>query len=187
MGVPVKNYEHFYTVDEEGNIYSLRKNKILKPSITNNGYLTVELFNETRSSKRLLIHRIVAETFIPNPQRFKQVNHKDENKRNNNVNNLEWCSAKYNMNYGTAKERRKQSREWYRTSEKSKIIARKNGSVVSKKVVQIDKSGNILHIYNSAKQASNITGLSHSHILECCAGKRYKTVGGYIWKYYERM
>lgn len=182
MGVPVPGYETFYSIDECGNVYSIRSKRFLKPTIGNNGYCTVE-FNVKGKVKRLLVHRLVAQAFLPNPFNYPQVNHKDENKENNHVSNLEWCTAKYNMTYGNAPSVRKESRAWFTKSEKIKQIARINGKKVSKPVVKMDIQGNILDVYESAKQAALLNNINHSHICECCLGKRYKTVGGYKWIY----
>lgn len=177
-------YEGLYEVSDKGNVRSLfRYKKQLKPSKGNNGYLSVELF-KGKQRKRASIHRLVATAFISNPQNLPQVNHKDENKHNNCVENLEWCSAKYNMVYGTAMSRRIANTDY--SSPRYLENARKNGATQSKPVLQFSKDGILLNRYSSGKEAYRKTGLSHSHILECCAGKRYKTVGGYIWKYDER-
>ena len=103
-GIPVLfkdvvGYEGLYTVSEDGRIYSHISNKFLKPNVTKCGYATVQLF-KNKTGKRLLIHRLVAQAFIPNPENKEQVNHKDENKLNNQISNLEWNSRKENMNYG---------------------------------------------------------------------------------------
>lgn len=182
--LPVIGYEGLYEVSDKGNVRSLfRYKKQLKPSKGNNGYLSVELF-KGKQGKRVSIHRLVATAFISNPQNLPQVNHKDENKHNNCVENLEWCSAKYNMVYGTAMSRRIANTDY--SSPRCLENARKNGATQSKPVLQFSKDGILLNRYSSGKEAYRKTGLSHSHILECCAGKRYKTVGGYIWKYDER-
>ena len=136
-------------------MYSLRSEKYLKPNMSKSGYLSVELFDENGKSKRLLIHRLVAMAYIPNPENLPQVNHIDENPLNNAVSNLEWCTAKYNMNYG-------------------------NGA---KTVLQYSRNGEFIARYNSAAEASRKTGANHSHIIECCNGKRYKTVNNFIWKF----
>ena len=143
----------------------------------------VELVGDDGVSKRLLVHRLVAMAFIPNKDNLPQVNHKDENKGNNNVQNLEWCTARYNMTYGTGPTRRRKSTEWFYKSERLKNTSRENGKVVSRPVEQYDRSGNFIARYDSGKDASKATGFSHSHIMECCAGKRYKTVGGFVWRY----
>ena len=102
----VKGYEGLYQVSNLGRIKSLgnlqnRKEKLLKINIRN-GYCTTYLYKNNKK-KSFLCHRLVAEAFISNPDNLPQVNHKDENKLNNCVENLEWCTAKYNVNYSSAK------------------------------------------------------------------------------------
>ena len=98
---PVKDFPN-YLVSDKGEIYSLYTNKYLSPRITELGYLVVILtHNGIKKSKR--VHRLVAEAFIPNPNNLPEINHKDENKLNNSVDNLEWCNRTYNNNYGTHK------------------------------------------------------------------------------------
>lgn len=129
--------------------------------------------------KCCLVHRLVANAFIDNPNNLPQINHIDEKPSNNCVTNLEWCTAKYNMNYGIgAKTRHKKidySKEIY------KINAVKNGKKASKPVMQI-KNNKIIAKFESAKEASLITKSNHSHICECCLGKR-KSTNGFEWKY----
>ena len=108
----IPGYEGLYEVSSYGRVKSLEryksnnggiqliKEKILKPHNTKKGYLTVQFHN-----KIFKVHRLVAQAFIPNPDNLPMVNHKDEDKTNNNVDNLEWCTAKYNSNYGTSIER----------------------------------------------------------------------------------
>lgn len=182
MGIPVNGYER-YTVNERGRIYSLISNRYLKPHIENTGYCSVELFGKNGKSKRLLIHRLVAAAFIPNPNNYTEINHKDENPLNNHVDNLEWCDHKYNMNFGTLQERKRKSLTEFYKSERIKETARKNGAKRSKAVLQFTKNGDFIARYNSGVEASKATGADHSHILECCNVKRYKTVGGFIWKF----
>ena len=114
----IPEYEGLYHASNLGNIRVLnrvvnsgiknnntviRKGKLLKQRI-NQGYYEVAL--SKNSKKRFLkVHRLIAITFIPNLNNFPSINHKDENKLNNNVNNLEWCSVKYNCNYGTRNKR----------------------------------------------------------------------------------
>lgn len=104
MAIPVQGYPD-YLIGEDGRIWSKKTHKYLKPAYTKTGYASVELFNSS-GSKRLLIHRLVARAFIPNPLNLPQVNHIDEDPRNNSVDNLEWCTAKYNMNYGNGAKTR---------------------------------------------------------------------------------
>lgn len=109
----VVGYEGIYQVSNKGNVYSVERistnnrmfgGQTLKPRHQKNGYLNVVLYkNGVRKTKS--IHRIIAEAFIPNPNCLPQVNHIDEVKVNNNVENLEWCTSKYNNNHGTRIER----------------------------------------------------------------------------------
>ena len=104
----IKGYEKLYQVSNLGNVRRIKfinnrtqkdKIKMLKLIKDKKGYLKINLWKNNKS-KMFLVHRIVAETFILNPNNLPQVNHKDENKSNNCVENLEWCSQKYNNNYG---------------------------------------------------------------------------------------
>lgn len=176
---PVKGYEGLYVVSNTGQVRSLiRCEKELKQNVTKRGYCSVELFRN-KHSKRLLVHRLVAEAFVPNPDELPQVNHIDENPRNNFADNLEWCTAKYNMNYGDGAKRRHSKIDY--TTEKRKQVARKNGKARAVPVMQI-KDNTVLCVYENAKIASERTNVDHSHICDVANGKR-KTAGGYVWKY----
>ena len=158
----IKGYEGLYKVSSEGRIKSLNynhtcKEQILKPGSNKKGYLRVVLCKKGKF-KTFLIHRLVSASFIPNPDNLPEVNHKDEDKTNNNVSNLEWCNRKYNSNYGTRTER----------------MAISQG----KKVLCVEE--NI--IYNSTCEASRITGIIQGSISMACNGKR-KTAGKYHWQY----
>ena len=125
----VVGYEGLYKVSDRGNVYSVERmssqgNKIggrmLKPIRHGNGYIRVSLCkNGIKKNKR--VHRLVAEAFIPNPEKLPQVNHKDENPSNNEFSNLEWCDARYNSNYGTRNER---------IRKKVRAVNIKNGEVI---------------------------------------------------------
>lgn len=101
---PVRGFDD-YVVSDTGEVYSNKQHRMLKQTEKKN-YMMVTLYNEN-GRKHLLVHRLVAEAFIDNPERLPQINHKDENSLNNNVDNLEWCDSKYNNNYGTKIERQK--------------------------------------------------------------------------------
>lgn len=146
-----------------------------------NGYLSVELFKD-KKSKRLLIHRLVAEAFIDNPDNLPVVNHKDECRCNNNVSNLEWCTQAYNLNYGTARERKTKNTHHYYKSERIKEIARKNGASVSKRVIQLSKDGKCIKEFETINQASRALNINASHMIEVAKGER-KSAGGYVWRY----
>lgn len=163
----IKGYEGIYEVSNLGRIKTLSRyirnrkmpEKIKKLDKGKYGYLRVELSNN-KINKKYLVHRLVAETFIPNPNNLPCINHKDENKSNNIVNNLEWCDYLYNNLYND-----KHKKNWV-------------------KVKQLDKNHNIINIFESVTEASKIT-----NILQCkisnCLNNRQKTAGGYHWEYYE--
>ena len=138
----------------------------------------VELFNSD-GSKRVLIHRLVAMAFIPNPDDLPQVNHKDENPSNNHVDNLEWCTAKYNMNYGDGAKTRHSKIDYSKPCYKENAI--KNGKAVSVPVFMFSKNGSFLTSFNSIIDASIATGIHRSNIGMASRGER-KTAGGYVWK-----
>ena len=95
----VCGYEGLYKVDENGNVFSVRNNKLLKRMMFPSGYEYVHLCNGKGKTKLFRVHRLVAETFIPNPNNLPEVNHKDGDKLNNNVKNLEWCTNVENMRH----------------------------------------------------------------------------------------
>ena len=112
----IKGYENLYEVSNLGRVRSLEryvksktgtrivKERILKPVNVGSGYLGVGLYKEGKV-RIIYVHRLVAQAFIPNPNNLPEVNHKDENKTNNRVENLEWCTREYNMSHGTRSER----------------------------------------------------------------------------------
>ncbi|PNX51340.1 MAG: hypothetical protein BV456_03575 [Thermoplasmata archaeon M8B2D] len=158
----IPGYENLYKANKNGNIYTCKYKKFLKPGDVGHGYLGVSL-TKNKKAKTHKVHRLIALTFIENKNNLPQVNHKDEDKTNNCVDNLEWCTFKYNNNYGT----------------RTKRVAIGH----FKEVFKIDiLNGNIIERYNSAKQASILNNLDSSSITKCCKGKR-KSAGGYSWKY----
>lgn len=166
----VKDFEGKYQVSNFGQILSLSygrtgKPKLLKPQKTKDGYLRVGL-SKNGKRKSFLVHRLVAETFIPNSNNLIEVNHKDEDKTNNRTDNLEWCDRKYNMNYGTCIER---------------IVKKTTNGKLSKTVLQFTKSGDFVREWISAKECGR-NGFILSCVIRCCQGKR-KSHKGYIWQY----
>lgn len=114
----IPGYEGLYQVSNTGKIKGLPrvtmqnqilKERILIPGVINNGYLQITL-HKNGEHKNFLVHRLVANAFIPNPKNLPEVNHKDEDKANCNADNLEWCTRKYNLNYGTRNQRSAESR-----------------------------------------------------------------------------
>ena len=159
--VDIKGYEGIYAITSCGKVWSYKAKRFLKTHKSSKGYERVELYKDN-NCKRLTIHKLVATAYIPNPYNLPQVNHKDENKENNSVNNLEWCTNKYNSNYGTRNER----------MSKAKM----------KKVLCIELN----RIFDSGLQAQKQLKIAVSRISECCSGKS-KTAGGYHWQYADEI
>lgn len=96
----IPGYEGLYAATKDGQIWSYKRNKFMKASLNSSGYLKVNLTKDGIPYTHY-VHRLVAETFIPNPDNLPQINHLDENKLNNELSNLTWCTARENLNYGT--------------------------------------------------------------------------------------
>lgn len=176
----VVGYEGLYEVSNLGNVRSLfRYKKQLKWNVSNSGYATVELFRD-KISKRLLVHRLVADAFLSNTHNFPIVNHKDENKLNNNVNNLEWCTQGYNLAYNNGHKRRAESSRWFYDELSIKFC--KDNPAIKVAVVQMSLSGEFIKEWASAKEAAKGLGCKSNHICECCKNKR-KPFNGFKWKY----
>ena len=157
----IEGYEGLYQVSNMGRVRSLRRNIILKSKRETNEYERVVL-STNNIPKLYSIHRLVAMAFIPNPNNYPIVNHKDEDRTNNRVDNLEWCTQKYNVNYGTGIAKRARSQ--------------------SKKVLQFKPDGTFVKEWKSINDIERITGYSSGHISRCCRNIR-KTAYGYLWKY----
>ena len=186
----IKKYEGLYQVSNLGKVKSLerftknnkintigyiKKQKILKLDLLNNGYNTCELYKNNRR-KKFYIHRLVAETFIPNPENKPQVNHINGIKTDNRVENLEWVSAKENIKHGW-------KNELYKNVLKSLI----ENSRRSKKVNQYDKQGKLINTFSSTVEAEKKlkekgVKINSKNIRAVCANRR-KTAGGFVWKY----
>lgn len=154
-----KGFNIIRNVPVKGKILSIKKQK--------SGYLSVSLY-KNGIQKYPTIHRLVAEAFLQNPDNLPQVNHKDEDKTNNRVENLEFCTAKYNSHY---------SKTWENGLPKAY-------EVTSKPVLQFTKSGEFIAEYSSTCEAERQTGIKQTNISKCCLGRKsYKSAGNYIWKY----
>lgn len=116
----IKGYEGLYSIDENGNVWGYKRKKYLKQQKDSSGYYQVVLC-KNGTEKRCLIHRLVAETFLQKEKGKNFVNHKDENKTNNNAANLEWCTHKYNCNYGERNKKISESNNGKPKSELHKI------------------------------------------------------------------
>lgn len=161
----IPDYEGLYQVSNLGNVKNKKTCK-LKAQMTNKyGYLRVCLWKDG-NYKNFTTHQLVAKTFLENKNNYSQINHKDENKLNNKVENLEWCTQKYNNSYGNRLNKIREKKE--------------------KPIAQFDLNNNLINVFNSAKTASLETGTLRSKICLCCKGKRNKT-NGFRWKYYEEV
>lgn len=171
----IKDYPN-YIVSNLGRVKN-SKGRILKLCLIKDGYYQLCL-SKDGISRHHLIHRLVAEAFIPNPNNYPIINHKDENPSNNCAENLEWCTHKYNMNYGNCNKRRSKSL-------KGKIPWCKGKKITNRKtkmVLQYNLSGILVNVYKSIKEIYETQGFSKGNICQCCNGKN-KTAYGYIWKY----
>ena len=170
----IEGLEGLYQVSNLGNVRSLNFRQSGMPHNLSlrirkrDGYVTVNLRNKTR-----IVHRLVAQAFIPNPKDLPQVNHKDEDKTNNCVNNLEWCTCKENIRYSVELHPKRKSyyrkpRKWF------------------KRVRQIDiKSGDIIQEYSCFQEiGQKRNNPNTSGIINCCLGKQ-KTAYGYKWEFCE--
>ena len=166
----VKGYEGLYQVSNFGRIKSLPrntknqyKNGIIKQNvIRGKGYYYINLYN--KGTKLFTVHKLVAETFIPNPSNLPCINHIDGNKLNNKINNLEWCSYSDNEMHA------------YKHNLKTPLF---------KKVNQYDLDGNFIKTWNSIEEANNF--YKTTHISECCNDKSNRKIAkGYLWRYADK-
>lgn len=168
----VVGFEQYYAVSSDGRIIAkprtiMRSNnriwhldeRELKPHDNGNGYLSVLLYDENHKERKY-VHRLVAEAFIPNPDNLPQINHKDENKKNNSVENLEWCTCYYNLTYGTHLQR----------------VA----DAQSMPVLQFTDDGIFVNRFKSAMDASRQTGIPQRNISTACSRTTHYA-NGFIW------
>jgi hypothetical protein len=156
--VKIEGFEN-YEVSNLGKVRNIKSGRILKPYLNQSGYLRHHLYGHDKQ-KELFLHRIIAIAFIDNPEEKPCVNHIDENKLNNDLSNLEWCTVRENIIHGT----------------RTKRVAEKH----FKKVIQLDLNDNVLNEFESMTQAGQETGIDASSIGRCCNGKA-KSAGGYKW------
>lgn len=182
MWVDVLGYEGLYKVSNLGRVKSLdrvsrdgrtRRGRIISTKENNRGYAQVHLC-KNGSCKMKLLHRLVAEAFIQNPNNLPQVNHKDEDKSNNCAINLEWCTNLYNRRYGTGYQRSVDGHDYKKISDANK-----------KPVIQYDLKMNEICRWPSVLEAVKSVGKDHrssSYISRACSGKRNQAYG-YVWRY----
>ena len=168
----IAGYEGYYEVSNLGNVRSIPHEVCTKGGVkrmspgrnliqkkARNGYMRVHLSKEGEARYHA-VHRLVATAFVFNPDNLKQVNHKDENKANNQAENLEWCTRSYNCKYG-----------------------HRNDTMIERRRHEVQSIiGNVIQTYYSIQSASRITGVNAAHICQCCKGER-DTAGGMKWRY----
>lgn len=153
---PIDGYENLYAVSSKGRVKNIETGKVLKNKIGSHGYPFVALCKGDGKPKQIMIHRLVAEAFIENPDNLAQVNHIDECKSNNDVENLEWCTASQNTRH-SAHQR-------------------------SCKINQLSLDGEFIKQWESSEQIKRHLGYSNGHIIDFCKGKRNKAYG-FRWEY----
>lgn len=169
----IPEYEGLYQVSNLGRVKSLPKHyhqeMILKNKLTKDGYHETTLYKNNKS-KCIRTHRLVAIAFIPNPNNKPQINHIDGNKLNNNVNNLEWCTNRENIDH----------------SLKTGLQNHKGkNNPKAKSVLQYDLQGNLINRYDTLREATQMTGVLENKISMVC-NHHSKTAGGYVWKFERR-
>ena len=147
----IENFEG-YSISATGVVLN-PYGKVLKQVPNKKGYLCVFLNNKEKKHKQFFVHRLVASAFIPNPNNYPQINHKDRNPSNNNVDNLEWCNNTYNQRYSNAKQ-----------------------------IVQYDINGNLLKFWNAISDIQKELGIPSTNVSKCCKAK-IKTINGFIFLY----
>ena len=183
----IPEYEGLYQASNLGNIRSIArkhtKGGILRYSIGSSGYKQLTLCKNGKP-KTYMIHRLIAKTFLTNDNNLKEINHKDENKLNNCLENLEYCDRLYNQNYGTAIIRMVKSHNYKESTMKS--AAHRDYNVIAqktrKKILQLDLNDNIIKEWDGIRVASKQLSISVSNISKYCNGKG-KTCGNYRWKF----
>lgn len=148
----IEGFEDLYTIYSDGRVYSERTGKFLKPEINKGGYLMVDLRRNGEHNKRT-VHRLVANAFIPNPNNYPVINHIDEDKTNNDISNLQWCTQQYNTEYSLAMT-----------------------------VLQYSLEGHFIKEWSSTREIQRKLGYDNSNISRCCRGI-CKQAYGYTWKY----
>lgn len=174
----IKDYEGMYQISDIGNVKSLNYRNLgyaknLVPKRNNCGRMWVEL-TKNGCKKQMLVHRLVAMAFIDNPNHYPQINHKDENPANNCVDNLEWCTQSYNIQY-TINRHPRQRREIKNYSLKYRKIS-------GREIEQVSQDGKVIKTWNDARTIFKETGMSQWSITQCCDGKR-KQAYGFKWQY----
>lgn len=181
--VPIKGYEGIYAISNLGRVRSLDRafvdiigrnyikiGKVMKQTLCKQtGYWRIGLTNKDGVQKDHNVHRLLAEAFLPNPDNLPCVNHRDENRANNSICNLEWCSYQYNNTYGTATKRRSVSLKKY--NEKNAVS-----------VCQFSNDGSLINTHPSIKKACESLGVEDTGNIGLCINRKIKTAYGFVWR-----
>lgn len=168
--VDIKDYEGKYMIHPEGKVFNLKSEKEIKVT-KGQKYMRVKLDNGIKR-RTVDMHRLLAEAFLPNPNNYPVINHKDENGFNNSLDNLEWCTYSYNATYGTAKQRRMEA-----------ILDKAEKELGHRyEVAQYTLEGELVAIHESATKISKTFGYDQGLICRVCNGQK-KTAYGFTWAY----
>lgn len=203
----IPNTNNMYKVSNKGRVISFHKGHehYLNPSVTKKGYARISIcFCDGK--RQVFVHKLVSDMFLKNPFCLNEINHKDGNKLNNEVSNLEFCTSKYNtwhkfnvLGYRHSAETREKIAEFRRGKKLSDEVRRKMSighigkkrskeSIAKtalgrmKKVIQMNQNMDVIRMFNSVKEASDITGACKAEISSVCNGRK-KTANGFIWRF----
>lgn len=180
---PVAGYEGLYSVSNHGDVFSHRARRNLTPKKSWAGYLRITLCNGSNNHKTIGIHRLVAEAFIPNPENKPTVNHVNEIKNDNRVENLEWATFAEQNAHGTRTKRAIAHTDWKKRNKKMDYvtIAKKHDyskqSMCNRKMVRVLKNGSVIGEFISQKEASAFSGVSVSKVSQCVSGIKQSCKG----------
>lgn len=179
---PIKGFEGIYEVSNLGRLKSFKKHEngyILSNKNSKGGYFSITLTDyKNNKTKHTRVHRLVAETFIPNPNNYPVVNHIDGNKQNNRVDNLEWCTVQHNVKHALN-----------HNPNMIKGMKKHNQYIKPKEICQYSLEGYLMAIYPNAKLAQKVTGVCARNVLQVARKEEYKPgmtrkqAGGYIWRF----
>lgn len=183
---PAPGYEDYYLVSSLGNVWSVRSARLLKLKVTPAGYLRVSP-SVNGKRKECAVHRLVALAFIPNPENKPTVNHINENKKDNRVENLEWATEAEQNVHGTRIERAVAHTDWKNRGIDYAVVASKHDYAninrdQMKPVLQYDLNGNFIARYDGVSMAARAIKISAGQLCSTLKGKR-RSCGGFIWKY----
>ena len=182
----IEGCEGKYAVCRAGYVFNFKHWRFIKGSIGSNGYKVVRLCKNSKY-KSYTVHRLVAQAFIPNPNNLPCINHKDENKTNNAVCNLEWCTYEYNNIYGTKIERHRKAMKGRTPWNKGKEGKKGKDNPCAKPILMFSKNNEFIQRFDCIVDACEYLGkkIAASTNITACAKGRIPSAYGYKWKYEE--